>query len=148
MLVDKNHICINAPIPRTDPKNVEPELVTKLHSVIKRNKMEVVAATQIGYLQNLILGRLDNDVIECMINPRIIELEDDYYYHRTLPGIHSNLSFTCRYKYSIMVEWDKWGIETFTSSKEMYGEPAALYQQAIRFLEGHPPWSYNKLIDW
>lgn len=146
-LLERSHPMLECPVPKTDAANISESTLIQIRNIVSRKKLEVLAATQVGVKERLLVGYLDG-TIQTMVNPRIVNYDDEDYLYMKIPTLHTTVDFTCKYWNNITLEWEWCGASNYTEKREMYGIQAALYQHALSFLNGDPPWRYKKQVDW
>jgi len=146
-LLERNDVVLERPVPRCDPTVIEENTLSQMRTFMDRRGLEVLAAPQVGVPDRIILGRLEGN-IQAMLNPRLVYYDDEDYLYMKVPTLHSINDFTAGYWNHITLEWDWCGNSTYTERCDMYGTQAFLYQHALDYLDGQPPWKYKKLVDW
>lgn len=138
---------LQTPVANSDPSCICENDLVQMRTFIERKKLEVLAATQLGIEERLIIGYID-DTLVSMVNPRILDYDEEDYVYMKVPAIHTSVDFTDRYWNNITLGWDWVGATKYPQKCEMYGIQAAMFQQALNFLDGQPPWKYKKMVDW
>ena len=109
------------------------------------NDLEIMSFSQIGVPGKAMVCRNGSDC-KLLINPRIISLDTSEYVYLQTPRLHTDGDYIQRYANTAVIEWD---LEDGSVERHnMYGIQAALFQCAVGYLEGIPPWMYDPIGDW
>lgn len=149
---------MNKIVGQTHPVLKEPAEVVTLNSWPSRETVQYIVdialdldllyltAPQVGINSNFFVGCLEDGIYRAYVNPKF-DMDEDYgYVERVEKTPHNNETFAVRRPVTgVLYHMLEDG--QFVEAK-LSNDAAANAHAAYMFLEGKPPWVYEKIGDW